>query len=131
MEGAEFSRRHFNVAFADNFEGQVEIEAGDWPTIIPFRPEVQITGQNCYRRIKSLGLAIGIAKSGYQNRSVFVLEKLGRMGRSINRGFDSHSTAAARVPWCENLAREGSGSLLAFASQNILPDGAITGWDRP
>src|SRR5205823_7873279 len=89
MEGAEFSRRHFDLAFTDNFERQVEIESGDWSTIIPFRPEGQITGQDCYRRIKSLSLAIGVAKSGCQNGFAFVFQKLGRMSRTIDRGFDS------------------------------------------
>src|SRR5205807_10574891 len=103
MEGAEFSRRHFNLAFTDNFERQVEVESGDGATVIPFRPEVQITGQDCYRRIKSLGLAIGVSKSGCQNGFAFVFQKLGRVDRAINRGFDSQGVLLGWVLWSENL----------------------------
>ncbi len=53
------------------------------------------------------------------------------MSRAINRGFDSQGTLLGRILWCENLLCQRSGSILAFASQHILPDGAISGWDRP
>ena len=131
MKGAEFSRRHFDLAFTDNFKRQVEIESGDWATIIPFRPKVQITGQDCYRRIKSLSVAIGVAKSVCQNGVPFVFQKLGRMGRAIDRSFDSQDILLGWILWCENLPRQCSGSVLAIASKHILPDGAISGWDRP
>src|SRR5438067_11612881 len=89
MEGAEFSRRHLNLAFTDNFERQVEVESGDGATVIAFRAEVQITGQDGYRRIKSLGLAIGVWKSGCQNGFAFVFQKLGRVELCINGVCDS------------------------------------------
>lgn len=131
MQGVEFSRRHFDFAFTDNFERQVKIESGDCATIIPLRPEVQITRQYCCRWIKSLGLAIGVTKSGCQNGFAFVFQKLGRMGRAINRGFDSQDILLGWSLCCEHLACQCSGSVLAFASQHILPDSAIRGWDRP
>src|SRR4029078_12366240 len=131
MEGAKFSRWHFNLAFTDNFEWQIEIEFGDWATINPFCPEVQITGQDCYRRIKSLGLAIGVSKSGCQNGFAFVFQKLGRMTRAIDRSFDSQGILPGWILWCEDLARQCSRSVLAFATHHILPDGAISGWERP
>src|SRR5207248_4262421 len=129
MEGAEFSRRHLNLAFTDNFDRQVEVESGDWATVIPFRPDVQITGQDCYRRIKSLGLAIGVSKSGCQNGSAFVFQELGRMNRAVDRNFESQGIWLGRILRCENLARQRSRSLLAFPTQHALPDGGISGWD--
>src|SRR4029078_8655428 len=90
-----------------------------------------ITGQDCYRRIKSLGLAIGVSKSGCQNGFAFVFQKLGRMTRAIDRRFDSQVILPGWILWCEDLARQCSRSVLAFATQHILPDGAISGWERP
>ena len=53
------------------------------------------------------------------------------MSRAINRGFDSQGILPGWIRWCENLPCQRSRSILAFASQNIPPDGAISGWDRP
>jgi hypothetical protein len=53
------------------------------------------------------------------------------MTRAINGGFDSQGILPGWILWCEDLARQCSRSALAFATQHILPDGAISGWDRP
>ena len=53
------------------------------------------------------------------------------MGRAIDRSFESQCIWLGRILRCENLARQYSRSVLAFATQHILPDGAISGWDWP
>ena len=131
MEGAEFSCRHFDFAFTDNFERQIKIESGDCATIIPFAPRSSDHRARLLPVDQKSGSRLGVTKSGCQNGFAFVFQKLGRMGRAINRGFDSQDILLGWILGCEHLACQCSRSVLAFASQHILPDGAISGWDWP
>src|SRR4029077_16442873 len=57
MQGAEFPRRDFDVAFTNNLERQIEIESGDRAAIIPLDAEAQIAGQDCDWWVERFGVS--------------------------------------------------------------------------
>src|SRR5205823_11876631 len=84
MQRTEFSRRHFDLAFTNNLERQIEIESGNRATVFPFGAEAQIPGQDGNWGIKSFRVSAFTAMSGYQDRLAVVFEKLTRMYHAID-----------------------------------------------
>ena len=131
MQRVELSRRHFDLAFTNNLERQIEIESGNGATVFPFGAEAQIPGQDGNWGIKSFRISAFTAMSGYQDRLAVVFEKLTRMYHAIDCSFDPQGILFVRISGSKDLARQCLRLGLTLAGQSVLPGGSICGWNWP
>src|SRR2546421_9008164 len=131
MQCANFSRRHFDLAFANYLQRQTEIESRNGAAIFPFRAEAQIPGQDYNWGIESFRVSSFATMSGCQDCLAVVFEKLRRMHHAIDRGFDPQSVLLIPISGREDLTRQCHGLGLSLARQGVLPGSAVYGWYWP